>query len=72
MECHPHSPTSNSVVDNGPIYLGGGKVRICKKCVDTVLPIHIYYENSDTDILSTVNFIIVGNTTSGCSGSIVN
>ena len=39
--------------------------------IDIVLPIHIYHENSDTEILSTVNRTIMGNTTSGCSGSIV-
>ena len=65
MECHPHSPTSNSVVDYGLIYLEEEKYIIgfldalpTMKCGGSLGKRRLYYSE---------------NTTSGCfSGCIVN
>ena len=44
-----------------------------KECVDVFLPVHIYHEIITKDIIEIVlSTVLVGNTTSGCSGSIVN
>ena len=55
MECHPHSPTSNSVVDYSPIYLHGRSIDIF---LDGLLYTCIYHEiltMDITEILSTIN-----------------
>ena len=60
MECHPHSPTSHSVVDYTPTSLKGKRNKICRyfKGFLDALPIHIYHEILTlhiTEILSTIN-----------------
>ena len=72
MECHPHSPTSNSVVDYSLIYLEEGSIDIF---LDGLLYTCIYHEILTIDITEILKYYqpkCMGNTTSGCSGNIVN
>ena len=72
MECHPHSPTSKSVVDYSLIYLEEENKKVFMDfwlpCPYTftvkILTIEI------TEIVRTVNCIIMGNTTSGSRSSV--
>ena len=74
MECHPHSPFSKSVVDYSPIYLEEEKYSyksflwtfgcLAKYIYCKILTIEV------TEIVRTVNCIIMGNTTSGSRSSV--
>ena len=71
IERHPHSPTSNSVVDYTLIYLRREEARIKTCRYYGALPVHIYHEILTMDITEVLSINYVGNTTSGCSGNIV-